>query len=102
MLVLLIFIRMLGEIKDVAEDDVIDQVRFAYGHKDVASIYPLAGPGGSLPVNDVMQIRELLAREIRTNLGWFSFPLEMRSFQIASAQHALEVDGTDCSAWSSH
>ena len=39
------------------------------------------------------QIRDLLEKEIKANLEWFSFPVEMHSFQAASALCAIDLGG---------
>ena len=76
-------ILMLGKIKDAEADYISDQICLAYGHTvfhetqlliaygrtDVDAIYPLVRPGGLR--DDSAEIRDLLEREIRTDLEWF-------------------------------
>ena len=62
------------------------QLLRAYGVTDVEAIYPLVRPGGLSTSDNVSRIRNLLAEDFRTNLGWLAFPPETMAFQIASAQ----------------
>ena len=107
-------ILMLGKIRDAEEDDISDQICLADGHTvfhcvqllivrgrvDVETIYPLVRPGGLSQPDDVAKIRSLLEKEMQTNLGWFSSPIEMRAFQAASALTAIDLVGTYAVAYS--
>ena len=101
-------ILILGRRKECGETDIADQVCLAYGHAvlrgihlldgcgiaEVDNVYPLARPGYSIiPIEEVVQIRSLLANEHRGTLQWFSFPREMIQFQTASAQSAIDLGG---------
>ena len=103
-------ILLLGRNKECGETDIADQVCLAYGHAvlhglqlidghsivDVDRVYPLASPGYStIPEDEVVQIRSLLANEHRDTLKWFSFPREMLRFQTASAQGAIDLGGVN-------
>ena len=101
-------ILILGRHKECGDTDIADQVCLAYGHAvlrgihlldgygiaEVDNVYPLARPGYSIiPIEEVVQIRSLLANEHRDTLQWFSFPREMIQFQTASAQSAIDLGG---------
>ena len=103
-------ILILGRRKECGDTDIADQVCLAYGHAvlhgihlldgygiaEVDNVYPLVRPGYStIPNEEVVQIRSLLANERRDTLQWFSFPREMIQFQTASAQSALDLGGVN-------